>query len=81
MFFLLSASNKSVLFLFFGLVVSFGSIVIKRLKFNRTLNSFNLKVTGEENGNPLQYTCLGNLMDRGAWQAVVCKVAKELGTT
>ena len=25
----------------------------------------------EENGNPLQYTCLGNLMVRGAWQATV----------
>ena len=22
---------------------------------------------GEENGNPLQYSCLGNSMDRGAW--------------
>ena len=25
---------------------------------------------GEENGNPLQYSCLGNPMDRGAWWAV-----------
>ena len=25
---------------------------------------------GEENGIPLQYTCLGNPMDRGAWRAV-----------
>ena len=24
---------------------------------------------GEGNGNPLQYSCLGNAMDRGAWQA------------
>ena len=24
-----------------------------------------------KNGNPLQYSCLGNLMDRGAWQATV----------
>ena len=23
------------------------------------------------NGNPLQYSCLGNSMDRGAWQAMV----------
>ena len=23
----------------------------------------------EENGNPLQYSCLGNPMERGAWQA------------
>ena len=26
---------------------------------------------GEENGNPLQYSCLGNLMVRGAWWATV----------
>ena len=26
---------------------------------------------GEENGNPLQYSCLENSMDRGAWQAAV----------
>ena len=26
---------------------------------------------GEGNGNPLQCTCLGNPMDRGAWQATV----------
>ena len=32
---------------------------------------------GEENGNPLQYSCLGNLMDREAWWATVQVVAKE----
>ena len=26
---------------------------------------------GEGNGNPVQYACLGNPMDRGAWQATV----------
>ena len=26
---------------------------------------------GEENGNPFQYSCLGNSMDRGAWQATI----------
>ena len=31
-------------------------------------------------GNPLQYSCLENLMDRGAWQATVHGVA-ELGVT
>ena len=29
---------------------------------------------GEGNGLPLQYSCLGNLMDRGAWQATVHSV-------
>ena len=31
---------------------------------------------GEGNGNPLQYSCLGNPMDRGAWWAIVHGVAK-----
>ena len=31
---------------------------------------------GEENGNPLQYSCLGNPMERGAWWATVHGVAK-----
>ena len=29
------------------------------------------------NGNPLQYSCLGNPMDRGVWQATVLRVAKS----
>ena len=33
---------------------------------------------GEGNGNPLQYSCLENTMDREAWQATVQGVAKEL---
>ena len=32
---------------------------------------------GEGNGNPLQHSCLGNPMDRGAWQATVHEVAKS----
>ena len=37
--------------------------------------------SGEGNDNPLQYSCLENPMDRGAWQAVVHWVTKELDTT
>ena len=33
---------------------------------------------GRGNGNPLQYSCLGNPMDRGAWQATVHGVVKGL---
>ena len=36
---------------------------------------------GVGNGNPLQYSCLENPMDRGTWQAIVNGVAKELDTT
>ena len=33
---------------------------------------------GEGNGYPLQYSCVGNPMDRGAWWATVHGVRKEL---
>ena len=32
---------------------------------------------GEGNDNPLQYSCLGNPMDRGAWWAIVHGVTKS----
>ena len=32
---------------------------------------------GGANTNPLQYSCLGNPMDRGAWWAAVHEVAKN----
>ena len=32
---------------------------------------------GEGNGNPLQYSCLENSMDRGAWWAIAHGVAKS----
>ena len=32
---------------------------------------------GEGNGNPLQYFCLENPMNRGAWQATVLGVTKS----
>ena len=35
---------------------------------------------GGGSGNPLQYSCLGNPMDRGAWQAIVHRIT-ELDTT
>ena len=30
-----------------------------------------------ENGNPLQYSCLKNPMDSGAWQAIVQSITKN----
>ena len=34
------------------------------------------KSPGEENGNPLQYSCLENSMDRGTWWTIVHRVAE-----
>ena len=36
---------------------------------------------GGGNGNPLQYSCLENFLDREAWRAIVHKVMKELDMT
>ena len=36
---------------------------------------------GEGNGYPLQYSCLENSMDRGAWEATIHGVTKELDAT
>ena len=35
---------------------------------------------GEGNGSPIQYSCLGNPLDRGAWQATILGVAKKSDT-
>ena len=35
----------------------------------------------EGNGKPLQYSCLGNPMDSGPWQATVHGITKELDMT
>ena len=39
------------------------------------------KSSGEGNANPLQYSCLGNPMDRGIWWVPVYRVTKELDMT
>ena len=36
---------------------------------------------GEGSGNLLQYSCLGNPMDRGVWWATCCGFSKELDMT
>ena len=39
--------------------------------------SLRMSQNGEGNGNPLQYSCLGNPMDRGGWRATVHGVEKN----
>ena len=60
--------------------------VVKKKK-NPSVNAGDERDTGSifelgrppegENGNPLQYSCLENSMDRGAWCATVCGVTKS----
>ena len=35
---------------------------------------------GGEHGNPFQYSCLENVMDRGAWWAIVHRVTESTTT-
>ena len=54
---------------------------------NQPARAGNIKVAGSilrskrspggGHGNPLQYSCLENPMDRGVWWATVCRVAKS----
>ena len=55
--------------------------VVRNLPMQKTLNPGSVPGSGrsprEGNGNPLQYSCLENPMDRGAWWATVHRVAKS----
>ena len=58
-------------------------IIITKVGFPVAQMVENLPVmqeTGEGNGNPLQYSCLENHVDRGAWWAAVHRVV-QLDTT
>ena len=41
------------------------------------LTSGSGRSSGGGHGNPLQYSCLENIMDRGGWQAIVHSIAKS----
>ena len=46
-----------------------GGSVVKNLPAKREMPRSEI-YPGGENGNPLQHSCLGNPMDRGAWQSL-----------
>ena len=56
------------------------TVAMRLGQFQRFLSS-NLSTRLHRNGNPLQYFCLGNPMNRGAWRATVQGVANELDMT
>ena len=47
----------------------------KTVKEKKDMGEPRLREPGEENGNPVQYSCLENPMDKGAWQDTVHEVA------
>ena len=61
-----------------------GGSVVKNLPANArdmSLNPGSGRSPGERNGNPLQYSCPGNPMNRGAWWTTVHGVTKESDMT
>ena len=61
-----------------------GGSLVKNLPVNSGdagLISGSGRALREGNGNPLQYSCLGNPMDEGAWRAIVHDIPKESDMT
>ena len=56
-------------------------MVIPAMKLKDTCSLEGELSPGEGNGNPLQYSCLENPMERGAWWAMVYGVTKESSDT
>ena len=64
-----------------------GGLAVKKKKKNLPVSAGDMglipglgRPPGEENGNPLQESCLGNPVDRGAWWATVHGAPKESDT-
>ena len=64
--------------------LSWASLVAQMVKnlsamYKKTLGSIPglVRFPGEGNGNPLQYSCLENSMDRGAWPTTIHEVVKS----
>ena len=55
--------------------------MVKNLPANEGEAGRSGRSPGVRNANPLQYSCLENSMDSGAWQAKVHGVTKESGIT
>ena len=72
----------------FGSVLWFNTLIMGASLVAQPANAGDLesipgsgRSPGKGNNSPLQYSCLDNPMDRGAWQATVHEVAKELDMT
>ena len=64
-------------FIFWGLKITADGDCSHEMKRRLLLGRKVMTNLGEGNGNPLQYSCLENPMDRGAWWAAVHGVAKS----
>ena len=69
--------SLTVVIIHTGHKVSDGFIISSIMIISIIIAMATITAPGERNGNPLQYSCLENPMDRGAWRATVHGVAKS----
>jgi len=72
-----SYSNENINKNKWDLIKLRASLVAQMVKNLPAMQETQIQPPGEGNGYPLQYYCLGNPMDRGAWQDIVHRVAKS----
>ena len=68
---------RSGIFFFFWIVFFVVNFLLLHSVHINGFKEMQLDLVGEGNGTPLQYSCLENPMDGGAWQAAVHGVAKS----
>ena len=77
LFFFLSAKNCIFRQLIYLYLMGTNECVTGNFSFSHTaIRNLSVKL-GEGNGSPLQYSCLENPRDRGAWRAAVHTVAES----
>ena len=76
-----SLSGSSIHGIFQARVLEWGAIAFSAASAGDVRDTVSVpglvRSPGGGHGNPLPYSCLENLMDRGAWQATVHRVAKS----
>ena len=79
----ISRFSHSIVFLcFFALITEEGFLISLGYSLELSIQMVFLSFSSLPfNGNPLQYSCLENPMERGAWWAAVHGVTKSWGTT
>ena len=69
--------STAVVFIYYELSIEGASLVAQCQSRRYRFDPGSGRSPGEGNGNPLQDSCLGNPMNRGAWQSAVHGLAKK----
>ena len=75
--------SRTTAYLSLSLAIFQMALVVKNVPANAgdVRDAGSIPGSGRGHGNPLQYSCLENSLDRGAWKATVHGISKELDMT